>query len=296
VGKSIVRVAGGIRCGYQVLCAQEKQMKFDGNLAWKQASAQVSANRDVLIALAGVFFLLPSLALGLLMPQPVSQTGMTPQQMLAVLQGYYIRALPVIVPVLLLQAVGTLAMLTLFTDRQRPTVGESIRRGAIGVVSYLASQILLGVAFVVVGTATAALAGLTGSMPAIVIAIAAFAVLSVYVWLRLSLTAPVIAVESVRNPVRALLRSWGLTTGNSGRIILFYLLVGIAFAVIVAIVTMLVGIAISLVAKGQPAAVVQEIVNALLSAVLSSYAAAVLAAVHRQVAGPSADAHAATFE
>ena len=40
-------------------------MKFDSNQAWKQAASQVSANRDVLIALAGVFLLLPVLAFSL---------------------------------------------------------------------------------------------------------------------------------------------------------------------------------------------------------------------------------------
>jgi hypothetical protein len=271
-------------------------MKFDGNLAWKQASAQVSANRDVLIALAGVFFLLPSLALGLLMPQPAPQTGMTSVQMLAMARGYYLSALPVIIPVLLLQAAGTLAMLTLFTDRRRPTVGESIRRGAIGVVPYIVSQMLLGIAAAVIGMAMVALAAMTGLLPVIAIVTGAFAVVAIYIALRMSLSAPVIAVEGVRNPITALLRSWRLTAGNSGRIILFYVLVGIAFAVIVAITTMLLGILIALVVKGQPAAVAGEFVRSILGAALSVYVAAVLAAVHRQVAGPSADVEALTFE
>ncbi|GAM05589.1 hypothetical protein [Novosphingobium sp. MBES04] len=36
-------------------------MQFDSNLAWNEAVARVRANRDVLMALAGVFFLLPAL-------------------------------------------------------------------------------------------------------------------------------------------------------------------------------------------------------------------------------------------
>ena len=37
-------------------------MKFDSNRAWREASAAASANREVLVAVAGVFFLLPGLA------------------------------------------------------------------------------------------------------------------------------------------------------------------------------------------------------------------------------------------
>ena len=37
-------------------------MKFDSNRAWREASASASANREVLLAVAGVFFLLPGLA------------------------------------------------------------------------------------------------------------------------------------------------------------------------------------------------------------------------------------------
>jgi len=45
-------------------------MKFDGNLVWQQASAAVSANREVVLALAGVFFMLPALGLALISPPP----------------------------------------------------------------------------------------------------------------------------------------------------------------------------------------------------------------------------------
>ncbi|MFD2135472.1 hypothetical protein ACFSLT_10020 [Novosphingobium resinovorum] len=39
----------------------EPLMKFDSSRAWSQASQAVSANREVVLALAGVFFLLPQL-------------------------------------------------------------------------------------------------------------------------------------------------------------------------------------------------------------------------------------------
>ena len=37
-------------------------MKFDMNAAWREATGMIAANREVLMIVAGVFFLLPSLA------------------------------------------------------------------------------------------------------------------------------------------------------------------------------------------------------------------------------------------
>jgi hypothetical protein len=70
-------------------------MKFDSNLAWSQASATVSANRDLVLALGGVFFLLPQLVLAEFMPDPpASAPGASPQETLAAMQGFYRQILP----------------------------------------------------------------------------------------------------------------------------------------------------------------------------------------------------------
>ncbi len=49
--------------------------RFDSNRAWQEASGAVNANRDALIALAGVFIALPAFALTVLLPQPEPQPG-----------------------------------------------------------------------------------------------------------------------------------------------------------------------------------------------------------------------------
>jgi hypothetical protein len=43
----------------------EGPMKFDMSEAWREAMAMITANREVLLIVAGIFFLLPSVALGL---------------------------------------------------------------------------------------------------------------------------------------------------------------------------------------------------------------------------------------
>lgn len=270
-------------------------MKFDSNRAWKRASAQVSANRDVLMALAGVFFLLPGLAFGLFLPQPQPAPGMASDEMMALARNYYLQALPFVVPMLLLQAIGTLAMLTLVTER-RPTVGESIRHGLAGIVPYILAQLLLGLTIGLVAAVILALAAVSGSTALLAVLVIAIAVAVLYAAVKTSLVAPVIAVEGERNPLAALRRSWRLTRGNSVRIALFYLLVAVAFIIVMSIVMGVVGIILALVAGTTAAEVAAAVVSATLGAIMSVYFVAILAAVHRQLAGPTLEQERATFE
>ena len=271
-------------------------MKFDSNQAWKRAAAQVSTNRDVLAALAGVFFLLPSLAFALFMPQPAPPPGTPTADMLVTARNYYLTALPLVLPMLLLQALATLAMLTLFTDRDRPTVAQALRLAVLAILPYIAAQLLLCLGLGAFGGLFGGLAALTGSVPVVVIVVAAVVVLAAYVFVKTSLTAPVIAVERVRNPIVALRRSWRLTSGNSVRIALFYLLIGIAFLIVISIVMALVGIVLALALGPAIAEPVSAIVSSALGALMSVYFVAILAAVHRQLAGPPLEQQRATFQ
>lgn len=271
-------------------------MKFDSNLAWKEASSAVAANREVLLALAGVFFLLPSLAFALLMPSPEPQPGATPEQAMTVIQDYYASAMPFLIPLTILQAAGTLGLLSLFTDRRRPTVGEAIRLGFTGLLPYVGAQLLmavgLGVGFGILGGIAAAVGGQALVVVVVVLALVAVA----YVMIKTSLAAPVIIVEGVRNPVTALTRSWRLTSGNSLRLGVFYTLLGLVFVIVISIAMALVGLAATLLAGGEPAKVIGAVVSSALSAVMTLYFVAAIAAAHRQLAGPSPERVSETFE
>jgi hypothetical protein len=271
-------------------------MKFDSNRAWKEASSAVAANREVLLALAGVFFLLPSLAFSLFFPQPQTAAGMSEQQIFELTRNYYSSAMPFMIPVALIQAAGTLALLTLFTDRSRPTVGEAIRLGLAGLLSYFAAQLLLGIGLGLAGGLLLALGAVTGSKLVIGLVVVVIVVAAAHVAIRTSLVAPIVAVERERNPITALKRSWRLTRGNAGRIFLFLLLVVLAFVVVVSIVMAIVGIVLALVAGAELARVVAAVVSSALGAVMTLYLVAILAAVHRQLAGPSPQAVSAPFE
>jgi len=271
-------------------------MTFDSNLAWKQASASIGANREVLLALAGVFFVLPSLAFALFFQQPQPVAGQSQAKMMAMMQNYYLSALPFIIPMALVQAAGTLAMLALFTDRSRPTVGEAIRQGAAGVLPYIAAQLLLGLGIGLAGGTMLALTAVTGVQALVAMGIALVVAGAIYVAIKTSLVAPLVIVERERNPVTALQRSWRLTKGNSFRIGLFYFLLLLAFIIISSVVMMIVGLLLAALAGPEGTKIGSAIASSVLGGVMTLYFAAAMAAVHRQLAGPSPEVDSAAFD
>lgn len=271
-------------------------MRFDSNQAWQRAAASVGANREVLFAVAGVFILLPGLAFSLLFPQPEPQTGMSPDQMMEVASSFYMEAAPYFIPVALLQGIGTLSLLALLTDRRRPTVGEAIRAGALGLLSYIGAQLLLGLGIGLVGGLLVALGAASGSAAVAAVLVGLVAAVVVYIAVRTSLVAPVIVVEGQRSPVAALRRSWALTQGQAARIGVFFLLLFVVAMIVLLILGGLIGVAAALVAGPQGALVINAVVSAALGAAFSLYFVAVLAAVHRQLAGADPGETAQVFD
>ena len=269
--------------------------KLDTNAAWKEASAIVSANREVLLALAGVFFMLPSLALTVIAGEPEVLPGMKPQQMMAAMEEFYTGAWWIILLSAVFQIVGLMAILTLMRDRSRPTVGEAIRAGLPGALSYLAAQLLIVVGLSLIGGLLIGVAAVISSALAVVVVVL-FTVAMIFAMFRLILVAPVIAVEGVHNPLTAMIRSWRLTQGNFWRILGFLLLILILFAVVAGIVMMIVELILALVSSGEPQRIVAAVFSSALGAVGVVYFAGIIAAIHRQLGGPAAADLSATFE
>lgn len=281
-------------------------MKFDSNLAWKQATAAIAANREVLLAMAGVFFLFPSLAFNLLFPHdnaaaPAAPAGdLAPgealNQALQQIQAAQGEALPWIIPMAIFQAIGTLAILTLFTDHTRPTVGQAIRRGLGGVLTYFGSQIVLAFGLAIIAAVLLGATIASKSAPLIALAVIVVIVGAVYAFIKTSLVAPVIAVEGQRNPIAALVRSWRLTKGNSVRIAVFYLLLIVVFMVITMIASAVLGIVMALLAGDAAARTASAVISSIIGSGLTLYFVAIIAAIHRQLAGPSEGSISETFE
>ena len=279
-------------------------MNFDSSRAWRDAMALVQANREVLIAVAGVFFLLPGIASALFLTDYQNNLMANIGNSAAVrqlMEGNVGKVMSFGLISLLLQSVGHMAMLALLTDRTRPTVGQALGI-AVRAFPTLAATILIVFAGYLLGALIyAVFAGVLGVATGIgmltFVLILLLAGVMVYVMVKLSLTMPVIVIEKVLNPFAALTRSWRLTRGNSFRLFLFYLLLVLVYLVIATVF----GGGIMLIAtlaagEGTLSLVVTALVSGLFGAAASLLITAILAAIHRQLAGPSAESLGATFD
>lgn len=263
--------------------------KLDPGKAWNDAVALLSANMQVVLIVAGVFFFLPTAIAGIALPQPEELEAMAasggepdPEAMLAVLQGYYTSNWYWFLLLSLVQGVGMMALLALLTDSGRPTVGEALGVGAKSVLPYFTAQLLVALFVSLVIVVLVGVGALVNVAAAILLGLVGF-VLAVYFFVKMSMIAPVIAIEKVLNPLRALQRSWALTKGNSLRLFGFYALL----LLVLVVLTLLAGMLFSIFAiMGQQVGLfIEAIGGALISMATSIVMLGVLAAVHMQLSG-----------
>lgn len=263
-------------------------MKLDLNAAWDQAVRLIAANREVVLVLGGVFFFLPYVLFLLLVPVPDFQavagpSGKDSAALMAAMNGFLADYWWALLLLGLVQTMGAVAVMAVIGDPARPTVGAAMVRGARFLLPNVAAQIVTSVIITAVLFLVILLGALTGSRT-LAATLSVFALPVIFwLWTRLSLTGAVIAIERVANPIRALRRSWRLTSGNGLRLAAFYLLLFLAFFVISQVLGLIVGLLTAL-----PGAEIALALGALLSGVI--YAAlilvgyGVLASVHRQLA------------
>jgi hypothetical protein len=189
-----------------------------------------------------------------------------------------------------------MAILRLFAGRSRPTVADAIAKGAIDGIVFLLAVFGLSLVGSILAGLLLALAAITGQQVVAGTVMAAIIVAFLYVFLRLILTMPVMAVEGLRNPAAALPRSWALTRGNVARILLFVVLLVLAYAVLVGVVSALLGIVLALVVGAAGAKIGVAIAASAFGAVFTLYLLTSLAAIHRQLAGTSATELPTTFD
>ncbi len=270
-------------------------MKFDMSAAWRDAMAMVSANREVLLIISGIFFFLPSAVLGFAIGDVQEAMLSDPENAQNVMLSVYSSWSWLIAIVAIVTAVGYLALLALLRDHRRPTVGEAIKTGLIGLLPAIGTYLLLTVGLGLIFAVIIGIAAAIGSSALGVILVLIAVILTIYVMVKISLAGPVIAIDKVYNPFKVLTNSWRLTKGNSIRLFLFYLLLFIAYIVIALVVSAVIGL-LAVVAGSSIGLALNAIVSALISAVVTVIFVAVLAAVHRQLSGPSAAAVSETFE
>ncbi|MCP5396355.1 MAG: glycerophosphoryl diester phosphodiesterase membrane domain-containing protein [Sphingomonadaceae bacterium] len=273
-------------------------MKFDMSRAWDTATEMMSANRDVMLVVVGMFVFLPNLALALWMGDTAetlqAQAAANPEAAMdAVMDFYSGMAIPMVI-LSLIQGVGVLALLSLLSDARRPTVGEALKTGLTCLLPYFAVQIMQGflmALIVIVPVATGAAIAVPLGILLGLVALAAVA----YIWVKFSLSAPALAIEGVRNPIAAMQRSWALTKGNSLSIFLFFVLLMLALVVVSVVVSAVGGLLFAL-ASSEIALIGNAVIGSALNAIMAMVMIASLASIHRQLSGGSPQAASEPFE
>ncbi|MFA9200435.1 MAG: hypothetical protein ACEQR8_04490 [Cypionkella sp.] len=274
-------------------------MKFDMSAAWNEATRLLSANRQVLFVVGGVFFFLPSLVYGLVFSSQMAgieaaqASDPDPEALFQAMLGTFRDYWWILLVTSIIQWLGTLGLLVLLTDRARPTVAEALKTGAGLLLPFLGAQLLVSCLFgllLLIPFATAASAGVGAAVLVGLVAVIAL----VYLFTKFLLVSPVVAVERVRNPIAALGRSWRLSKGNSLRLFLFVFLLSVAFIVVAGVASMIAGLVFAL-AGAEVALVGDAIVSGVVNALFTVLFIAVLAAVHRQLAGTAPETVGETF-
>ena len=273
-------------------------MTFVMDRAWEEALRLLKGNLGLLLTVAGVVVFLPTVASTLIFPQSDFESRMPQgddpsmqqmsEAMAAILADYWwLFAITILISIF-----ANLALMALLRRQRTPTVAEAFSEAmramptAIGAV---ALQIAIFAALVVV------LVGLPSAASSALGAVGALLLLPIalYLVVKFSVTSAVIIIEGERNPVAVLRRSWWLTKGNSFRLFFFYLLLLVAFIVVSAIASLVVGAVFAL-ATPSVATFGLAIYEAALSVIVSLVAAAITVAIHAQLRrlreqGPAAD-------
>jgi hypothetical protein len=272
-------------------------MKFSMSEAWREATAMMSANRELLLIIAALFFLLPNLLAAVIMPDMQQAMMADPENAEAVMSELLAETGPLLLVgglvLVLVQIVGNLAMLALLRDANRPTVAEALRAGLAGLVPAIGFYLLLALGFVGMAFVIGLLAAVSPGLGVVVALLCVVGV--IYALIKLSLVLAVIAIEKISNPIAAMRRSWQLTKGNSLRLFLFFLLLFIVYLVVAIVVGMIVG-ALALALGEDAALVVNGVISGVLSAAVTVVIVAVVAAIHRQLSGPMGASVSQTFE
>lgn len=261
-------------------------MKFDLDTAWKDTTRLFRDNFGLLAIVAGVFYFIPYAAALLWIPGlaeiTMGQFDPNSSEMEAMMNDMLANYWWALVLLGLIQGVGILAMLALLRRRANPTVGEAIQTGGKSVLTYIAAQLLQGLALGIIIFALIGLPIATGLTALAVISGILAVIVAVYIFTKFSVAAPVIAIDGELNPISSLSRSWRLTKGSSLRLFFFYALLVIAFFIVSALASMVFALVFAL---GGPEAQTfgQAVTSSLMNALFAVLFACVLAAVYTQL-------------
>ena len=250
---------------------------------WDEAVKSLLANREMLLAVLGVFSILPNFALQMLAPVPEPVSGQQAAQLLDRLGVYFDANWLPLVAVIALQFFGMLVTLALLADPARPTVSEAIRKAARAAPTFVAALVLAFAGSFLTGLIPVILIGLTGSLSLTQVAAVMGTVVILYMLIRFAFAGPAVLLDGQRNPVLALRRSFAATQGIGWQLLVFILLIFVAFRIVGWLLTAAAVLVTTLITGAAGAALVGALIACLVQAALLGCFVAVIGASYRQV-------------
>jgi hypothetical protein len=237
-------------------------MKFSYSAIWNDAARMLKEHGSLLLAIAGVFFLLPGLLLGYFLPQP---TG-SGRDALNALMLHYTENWPWLLAAQIVNLVGGISIYRLLFDRQSGTVGSAIG-GALPILPMYFIMTVLSSMAIGAGLVLFLLPGL-------------------YLLGRLVVSGAAMVAEGHRSPTAPIARAWDLTRRRGWAVAGLVIIVIVAGIVLSFVATAVLGTLFILIGGREglgPLLVL--ILNSALTAVFTTVMIVLFAAIYRALAG-----------
>lgn len=287
-------------------------MKFSASKALSDSFSIFTGKFGPMAAIAAIFYLIPVLVFLYFFAGSFagfSQMGKDPKAMLAFLGSIAGKLALVYIVYLLIRTVGICAMTIAAGERKALSVADAIREAAGVLLPMLGVYLVLLIGYLVFGLVLALTVGLSfagmfsgstapgaGAGISAVLLVLALCFAMFYLFAKLSMILPVVAIDKVRSPFAAISRSWQITKGSAFKIFLLFVLFAFAAGIINLVIGQLTGgSGMMMTDLSGSAYLIQLIVSAVLSTLISIYVVALIVAIHGQLAGPSATAISETF-
>lgn len=256
-------------------------------VAWQQTKSLLASNRDMVLIVGGVFFVLPTIVIVVMMPgamNPQFNVAASTTQQMAEMQSWMYSMMGYSVILGLVQYVGMIGLISLFIDDGRPTLGEALLFGLKAAIPLFLAYIVLGIGVgIVIGLPIGLLASF--APPALTFIVGFLLIIAVLLMAaRLVMTVPSMCAHNSLNPFKAIRESWNLTGPSFWRLVGFYLLMLIAFIAIVVVISVVTTLLFSLFSP-TAAVIANGIVSAIAGGAWACVITAAMAATYWQLSG-----------
>ena len=280
-------------------------MRFSGSRALSEALQIMLARIGPLLAVAIIGYVALIAASGAVMLSVLPQVlglagGIEPGSPDAMLADAGLGVVLLYIVIYAISFAQQAASCRLCSDRHDASIGGAISAGIRCVPTLFGVAILLLIAvFALMLVASLGMAGIVAGTesPGLTVVLALLMLAGfVYIFARLSMILPVVAIDDVRNPITAIGNAWRMTGGNVLRLVLVYLLVLVVMGVLFMVLS-----ALTLGSFNPGAApslgnmVGFGVLMLVYGLTVGLYFLALVAAIHRQLADTSVSAVEETF-